>query len=244
MRLKLTVAYDGSAYKGWQSQPFGTTVQDVMEEALARIAGERVIVHGAGRTDTGVHALGQCAHIEVPERFSAGQWRKVINHNLPPTVRVLRCVRVTGKFHARKSAKGKVYRYVIRNGDTCPPHEADRVWLVPGKIDAGLLREAARIFEGRHDFAAFTANREGQAKTTVRTLSRVSVSAKGGLIAVTLEGDGFLYKMARMLVYAMVRVAQGGEEPEEMRRRLRAKVKPDWKHVAPASGLYLVKVVY
>ncbi len=243
MRLKLAIAYDGTTYRGWQSQPFGNTVQDVVEDALRRITGQRVVMHASSRTDTGVHALGQGAHIEVTDRFSVTEWLRILNYNLPPTIRVMGCEEVPQTFHARHSAKGKVYRYLIRNEPLITPHEMDRVWLIPPKLNVARLREVARLFVGTHDFRGFCANREVP-ENTMRTLSRLTVVPSGTLIAITFEGEGFLYHMVRMLTASMVRVAQGEDNLAEIEARLQGPGAPIWSHVAPPSGLYLVKVLY
>jgi len=243
VKLKLLVAFDGTPYDGWQSQAGGGAVQDVIEGALKKISGGRIVLHGSGRTDAGVHALGQCAHFEAGGSLSPADWQRALNANLPPTVRILRAGRVADDFHARFSAKGKIYRYLIRNAAVLPPHEVDRVWHVPHALDVETLREAAKIFEGSHDFAAFSANRGAPARDTHRRVREVSVSQKGTLLTLTFEGEGFLYKMVRMMAGATVRAAQGREAVEGLRQRL-ADAGPRWNHVAPAGGLYLVKVLY
>lgn len=243
MRLKLTIAYDGSAFKGWQSQPFKLTVQDTLEEALQRMVGQRVIVHGASRTDTGVHALAQGAHIDVPDRHSAAEWQRILNHNLPTTVRIMQCREVPISFNAQHATKGKVYRYLIRNEDVISPLEAGRVWLVPGELDLAKLRAVAALFEGRHDFGGFAANKKNPGQT-VRTVDRITVAKRGSLITLTFHGPGFLYRMVRMLTGAMVRVARGETEFSAVKHRLHHPVTPLWKQAAPAGGLYLVKVRY
>lgn len=243
MRLKLSVAYDGTPFRGWQSQPFGNTVQDVLEDALRRITGQRVVVHASSRTDTGVHALGQGAHIEVTERFSVEEWLRILNYNLPPAIRIMSCEEVPRTFDARLSATGKVYRYLIRNEAMITPHEMDRVWLIPQKLNVARLREAGRIFTGTHDFRGFCANREVPVNT-VRTISRLTVVPRGTLIAITFQGEGFLYHMVRMITASMVRVAQGEDSLAEIESRLHGPGAPIWSHVAPPSGLYLVKVLY
>lgn len=242
-RLKLTIAYDGSAFKGWQSQPFGATVQDVIEEALKRISGRRIVVHGAGRTDTGVHAIGQCAHIDVSGPLPAAEWQRILNFNLPETIRIMRCQKVSQSFHAQHSARGKIYRYFIRNQNVGLPLEANRVWLVPDMLDPALLRRTAGMFVGCHDFGGFAANRSAPDRT-VRTLNRIRIVRKGTLIALTFEGEGFLYRMVRMLTGAIVRVASGKDSLAEVERRLREPVRPNWNHAAPAAGLHLIKVTY
>jgi len=243
MILKLTIAYAGEPFAGWQSQAHGTAVQDLIEAALLKIVGRRVVVHGAGRTDAGVHALAQCAHIEVDSRLTPAVWMNAINANLPPTIRVLRAVKAPAGFHARFSAKGKVYRYEINNAPVLPPLEVGRAWHAPKPLDFGVLRDAAQIFVGTHDFAPFAANRGKPVKDTTRTIHRITVSQKGPTILLTFQGEGFLYKMVRMLSAAIIRCAQGGESVAEMRQRLENGT-PKWNHVAPAEGLYLVRVIY
>jgi tRNA pseudouridine38-40 synthase len=243
MRLRLTIAYDGGPYAGWQSQPAGNAVQDLLEKAFRNIAGTRVTVHGSGRTDAGVHALGQCAHVEVFGAMDPGDWQRALNASLPPTIRIVRSCSAAPDFHARFSAKGKVYRYLVRNKPVLPPHEFGRVWHVPHALDIGALRRAAEAFTGRHDFAAFSANRGKAVGETVRTIRKIALSRRTGLIALTFEGDGFLYKMVRMLAAAMIRVAQQRDDLDTLRTRLR-KGSPKWNHVAPAEGLYLVRVLF
>jgi tRNA pseudouridine38-40 synthase len=243
-RLKLTIAYDGSAFKGgWQSQPYGTTVQDVMEAALRQITSRRISMHASGRTDTGVHALGQCAHVDLPADRSPAEWQRILNHNLPSTVRVLKCLPAAAGFNAQRSARGKVYRYHIRNAAILAPHEAARVWLVPGQLDEKKLRAAAALFVGKHDFGSFTVNKNNPGQE-VRTITAVRVTKKGTLYTLTFEGEGFLYHMVRMLVGAIIRVATGQDDLAELRHRLHHRTPPRWKQAAPPGGLYLVKVLY
>jgi tRNA pseudouridine38-40 synthase len=244
MKLKLTIAYDGAPFEGWQSQARGGAVQDVIEAALAKIAGRRIVLRGAGRTDAGVHALAQCAHIDVPEgNLDAAGWMRALNGNLPPTVRILESGPAGEDFHARFSAKGKIYRYLIRNQAVLPPLEAGRVWHEPRPIDEAGVRAAAAIFEGRHDFSGFSANRGDAPRHTVRTIRSIAVSREDTLFTLTFEGEGFLYKMVRMLTGAIVRVGHGRETVANLCDRLDARG-PRWNHVAPACGLYLVKVLY
>jgi len=244
MRLKLTIAYDGGSFAGWQSQNHRGAVQDVLEAALARIAGAPIRMHGAGRTDAGVHALGQCAHADVPEgRLAPADWQRALNAHLPPAVRVMRAQRAAADFHARFSARGKIYRYTMRLSPVLPPLEAGRVWHVARALDLAALREAAAFFAGRHDFSAFAANRGTEVADTVRTIRRAEVRQAGSLVTVTFEGDGFLYKMVRMMIGAAVKTAAGQEPLEGLRSRL-ATGAPKWTHVAPAAGLCLVRVLY
>jgi len=244
MRLKLVIAYDGAPFVGWQSQEGGRTVQDLLEASFKKITRARVVVYGSGRTDSGVHALGQVAHADVPDgSLKPSEWRRALNACLPPAIRVLRASRAKPDFHARFDAKGKVYRYVIRTVPVLPPHEAGRVWHLPQELDLARLEEAAGIFVGRHDFAGFSANRRTALRDTWRSISRLDIRSSGTLVSLTFEGEGFLYKMVRMLTGAIIRVAQGRAEIAGLRERL-AGGGTKWNYVAPAAGLYLVKVKY
>src|SRR6476469_1002636 len=159
-RLKLIVAYDGAPFSGWQSQPNGNGIQDHVENVLEKICGERVRVHGAGRTDAGVHALAQVAHADVPAgRYAPDRWVKALNGLLPPTIRIMRCRFVSGAFHARFSAQGKIYRYRIWNAEVAPPLENGRAWHIREPLEISRMVEAAQLFVGRHDYRAFAANR-------------------------------------------------------------------------------------
>lgn len=246
MRLRLTLAYDGACFRGWQSQPGGGAVQDVLQEAVSRLAGgHRVSVQGSGRTDAGVHALGQVAHADVPAGRGAPQfWLRALNAMLPDAVRVLACSRAPEDFHARYSASGKTYEYLLWTGSVLPPHWAGRAWLVRPPPDPALLRRAARVLVGKHDFRGFSANRGKPVPDATRHLRRVSVVREGPVIRIRFEGDGFLYKMARMLVAAMVRVGQGRASIADLESRLAGRGSDFPRDVAPPDGLYLVRVAY
>lgn len=244
-RLKLTVAYDGSAFAGWQSQTHRKTIQDELERAFQRISGIRARVHGAGRTDTGVHALAQCAHVDLPDRrLTATRWTKALNGVLPPTIRVLRCRYVSSDFHARFSAKGKTYRYRIWTGPILPPLELNRAWHISTPLGFDLLTAAGRKFVGRHDFAGFAANRGKKEDNTVRTIWSLHVRRRGPAISVEISGDGFLYKMVRLIVGAMTQVACKRENLTRIEGDLRSARVGGARVAAPGQGLYLVKVWY
>jgi len=180
VRLKLIVAYDGGFFAGWQSQSHGNTIQDHLELALSQIARSAARVHGAGRTDAGVHALAQCAHVDLAEkRLSPDQWTAALNALLPPQIRVLKCRYVTDRFHARYSAKGKIYRYCIWSGAVLPPLEVGRAWHIAASLDDEILRSSANVFLGTHDFSGFAANRGKPATNTVRTIRSVRVRRSG-----------------------------------------------------------------
>jgi tRNA pseudouridine38-40 synthase len=244
-RLKLVISYDGRDFAGWQSQKHGNTVQDHLEAAFERVCGTRLAVTGSGRTDSGVHALGQCAHVDVPAgQFPAERWLKALNGVLPPAIRILRGRFVEQSFHARFSAKGKVYRYRIINGSVRPPLEIGRAWHVPSPFDRELLRRTAKLFRGQHDFAAFAANRGKEERNTVRTVEYVRATVRGKLIEIEFSADGYLYKMVRMMVGEMVRCALGKESLQSIELRLERPSRASSRFVAPAAGLYLVRVRY
>jgi tRNA pseudouridine38-40 synthase len=246
-RLKLIVAYDGAAFAGWQSQANGNTIQDRLEEAFQRICSQSVRVHGAGRTDAGVHAMGQCAHVDLPERrYQPERWVAALNGVLPPAIRVMRCQFVSEKFHARFSAKGKTYRYRIWNARVLPPFESGRAWHVVSPLDFERMKVAAQEFRGAHNFAAFAANRGTPETDTTRTLKAIRLRRAGACIAIEFDGNGFLYKMVRMMAGTIVRVGLGISTPQEIRARLRSpRQQNSYRRVAaPAAGLFLVRVRY
>lgn len=244
-RLKLTVAYDGAAFAGWQSQAHRNTVQDELEDALQKISGQRIRVHGAGRTDAGVHALAQCAHVDLPDkRMSIERWRNALNAVLPAAVRILRCQYVSQKFHARFSATGKLYRYRIWAAPILPPLELGRAWHIFSPLDVDLLKAAGQKFIGKHDFAAFAANRGKKEKDATRTISSVRIRRSGPCVTIDVAGDGFLYKMVRLMVGAMTHVALGKMDLSEIAARLHSARADGSRFVAPAEGLYLVKIWY
>jgi tRNA pseudouridine38-40 synthase len=244
-RLKLTVAYDGAAFAGWQSQAHRNTVQDELERALQKISSHHIRVHGAGRTDAGVHALAQCAHVDLPDkRMSIERWRKALNAVLPAALRILRCQYVSPKFHARFSATGKLYRYRIWAAPILPPLELGRAWHIFTPLDVDLLRAAGRKYIGTQDFAAFAANSNKKEKDTTRTIRSVRIRQSGPRVTIDVAGDGFLYKMVRLMVGAMTHVARGKMDLNEIATRLKSGRADASRIVAPADGLYLVKIWY
>jgi len=244
-RLKLVISYDGRDFAGWQSQKHCNTIQDNLEAAFERVCGQRLTVTGSGRTDSGVHALGQCAHVDVPAaQFVADRWLKALNGVLPQTIRILRARFIPKSFHARFSAKGKVYRYRIINGLVRPPLEIGRAWHIPASLDRDLLGRAAALFPGRHDFGAFAANRGKEERSTMRTIEYVRVTSRRGLIEIEFLADGFLYKMVRLMVGSIVRCTLGKESLQSIEMRLERPSRVASRFVAPAGGLYLIRVRY
>jgi tRNA pseudouridine38-40 synthase len=244
-RLKLIIAYDGAPFAGWQSQSHRNTIQDHVERALERVLGKPARVHGAGRTDAGVHALAQCAHVDLPkDHLSAARWTGALNALLPPTIRILRCQYVSNDFHARLSAKGKIYRYRIWLAPVLPPFEYCRAWHIPRPIDLKILKRAAKQFVDTHDFAGFAANRGKKEKSTVRTIYSVRVRQKRPCVTIEFDGDGFLYKMVRLMVGSLVKCALGKMRVEDVSARLHSGELGPARFAAPAEGLFLVHVRY
>lgn len=244
MRLQLEIAYHGSGINGWQSQACGNTVQDYLEKAFLALCQEHITVHGAGRTDAGVHAEAQCAHADVPSgRLSLREWLLALNAHLPDAIRVMKIQEASIDFHARFSAKGKIYRYTVWNGSALHPLIKDRAWHVPGSLDFEKLHRACELFTGTHDFAAFSLRRSNTPEQTVRTIHAIENQVSTGKIDLTFEGEGFLYKMVRILSAAIIRHASGRVEIEELAAQL-GSASPAFMHTAPAVGLCLVRVVY
>jgi tRNA pseudouridine38-40 synthase len=244
-RLRLTIAYDGRKFRGWQSQATKDAVQDYLEHAFHDLCGKRIVVHGAGRTDAGVHALAQIAHVEVPAgKFDLRTWMFAINSRIPFEVRVLRMQHAVPDFHARFDALGKVYAYRIWHHAVMHPLEIGRAWQMPGELDLDILRAGATKLIGKHDFASFAANRGQIEKDTVRTIHDIRISRRGPLITLRFEGDGFLYRMVRLLTGTIVRCAQGRLPLSRINELLKSKGATKTSFAAPADGLYLERVLY
>jgi tRNA pseudouridine38-40 synthase len=244
-RLRLTIAYDGRKFRGWQSQATKDAVQDYLEHAFHDLCGMRIVVQGSGRTDTGVHALAQIAHVEVPAgKFDLRTWMFAVNSRIPHEVRVLRIQHAPPEFHSRFDAQGKVYAYRIWHGAFLHPLEIGRAWHVPGDLDLAILRKGAAKLTGKHDFASFAANRGRPEKDTVRTIHSIRILHRGPLITMRFKGDGFLYRMVRMMTGTMVRCAQGRQPLSRLDELLKSKGATKTTFAAPAEGLYLERVLY
>lgn len=253
-RLKLTIAYDGASWLGWQTLPSGLTVQDQMEAAFEKIAGSPVRVHGSGRTDAGVHAVGQVAHGDVPHesKLTCPDWTRALNAVLPCSIRVMRTESVHAGFHARYDAKAKLYRYRIWRGDVMSPFEAGRAWHVFGPLDMDAMRRCASLLPGRHDFSRLSANRgstsdenrRASPENVIRTLYRTEVLEGEDGLTLEFEGDGFLYRMVRLIVGSLVHVARGRGSEAWFASLLAAPEGVKSHRMAPADGLYLVGVKY
>jgi tRNA pseudouridine38-40 synthase len=247
LKFKLTIAYDGTAYQGWQVQKIGTGVQEKVEEALAKLFPSHPRVHSSSRTDTGVHALGMVAHFEAPPeecKMDAHKLALALNAWLPQDIRVLNAARARKDFHARFGAAGKQYRYFVWNHMAMNPLLRHTAWHVPRPLDLRAMRRAAPLFVGRHDFQSFTANPGYARASTVRTLSRCDLKQSGRLLTFIIEGDGFLYKMCRGIVGTLVQVGQNKFPAEEIQTMLARKERGAAGMSAPAHGLVLWKVFY
>jgi tRNA pseudouridine38-40 synthase len=244
-RLKLTIAYDGRPFSGWQSQPSQNSVQDHLRCAFSEILSVPVNLHGAGRTDAGVHALGQVAHVDVPQqRMHPATWIAAVNAHLPPEIRVLGCRPVSANFHAQFSATGKIYRYRLWNAAILNPMEIGRCWHVPQALDRDLIRDASNLLSGTHDFASFAANRGKGKEPSVRTIHRIRIQYRQELVTFEFDGSGFLYRMVRMLTGTIIRVATRRAELSWIEALLANPGIAKTNCTAPAYGLYLVKVKY
>ncbi|HWD18488.1 MAG TPA: tRNA pseudouridine(38-40) synthase TruA [Verrucomicrobiae bacterium] len=247
MKIKLTIAYDGAGYAGWQVQKIGLGVQQVIEEALAKILPGAGRLRSSSRTDTGVHALGMVADVEVPDRTPPMPPRKLalaLNAHLPPDIRIMAAARVRPEFDARFQAKGKQYRYFIWNGPAMNPLCRHTAWHVARPLDVAAMRAAARLFLGRHDFKSLAATREYEMKSTVRTVRRCDIKKNGAALTVIIEGDGFLYKMCRGMVGTLAQIGQGKIAAAEVKSILAQKDRRAAGMTAPAHGLTLWKVFY
>lgn len=242
-RYKLIVEYDGTAYCGWQRQANGPSIQQALEEALARLTGEAVSVVGSSRTDAGVHARGLCAHVDSAARIPPEKISFALNTLLPPDIRVRESSEAPCGFHARYAARGKVYRYVFCNArHMCAIGRQYRAH-VPLPLDVERMRLEAQSLLGTHDFSAFAAS-GSEAQSTVRTLYRVQVQRRGEDVEITVLGDGFLYNMVRILAGTLEEVGTGRREPGAIARAIRTGDRLALGHTAPACGLTLMAVLY
>jgi len=247
LKFKLTIAYDGTGYEGWQVQKTGTGVQEKIETALAKLFPSRPRLHSSSRTDTGVHALGMVAHFEIPaaeSKMSNRQLALALNAWLPEDIRVLSAARAPEMFHARFNATGKQYRYFVWNHSAMNPLIRHTAWHVPLPLDLQAMRAAAPLLVGRHDFKSFAGTRNYEMESNVRRLTRCSFTRSGPLLTFVIEGDGFLYKMCRGIVGTLVQIGQGKFPADEIQRMLAKKDRRVAGMTAPAHGLVLWKVYY
>lgn len=243
-RYKLTIEYDGQNFVGWQFQAMGHSVQGVLEQAVARINGAPATVHGAGRTDAGVHALAQVAHVDLAKAWDTFKLRNALNANVRPhPISVLEIVGVGEDFHARFSATARHYLYRILNRRSPPALERGKVWWLPVDLDSDAMHEAAQVLVGRHDFSTFRAA-ACQAQSPIKTLDRLDVARYGELIEIRADARSFLHNQVRSMVGSLRLVGEGKWTPHLLRRALEARDRAKCGPVAPPDGLYLLRVDY
>ncbi|HQF30403.1 MAG TPA: tRNA pseudouridine(38-40) synthase TruA [Hyphomicrobiales bacterium] len=243
-RYRLTIEYDGTPFVGWQRQAVGDSVQGAIEAAIRGFCGEDVAVRGAGRTDAGVHATGQVAHIDLSRHWKTDTIRDAVNAHLRPApVAILAAERVGDDFDARFSAKRRHYLYRILDRRAPPVLERDRVWSVPRRLDAAAMAEAARVLLGRHDFTTFRAA-QCQADSPIRTLDRLDVARNGDIVELSVSARSFLHNQVRSMAGTLKLVGAGQWTAADVRAALEARDRAACGPVAPACGLYLVAVDY
>jgi tRNA pseudouridine38-40 synthase len=243
-RYKLTIEYDGTPFVGWQMQGVGASVQSVLTEALAGCCNHAVKVAGAGRTDAGVHALGQVAHVDLAKDWRADKLRDAMNAHLRPhPVAVLAAEKVADDFDARFSARKRHYLYRIVNRRADLALERTRAWRVPRRLDADAMHAAAKALIGKHDFTAFRST-ECQAKSPVKTLDRLDVTRRGDEVRIETSARSFLHNQVRSMVGSLVLVGDGKWSAADLARVLAARDRAACGPVAPPEGLYLVSVDY
>jgi tRNA pseudouridine38-40 synthase len=251
--FKITLSYDGTDYVGWQRQANGVAIQALIEDALRALDGRDVPVTGAGRTDAGVHALGQVASFTIARDLKPDALVRALNAHLPRAIRVLSAEEVSSAFHPRFDARTKTYRYRLWNDDVMSPFESTYAWHVPGPLDVEAMRAAAQLLEGRHDFAAFRAT-GSDVGTTVRQImtSRLSTSQRPttvdsedtGLIVYEVTGGGFLRHMVRIVVGSLIEVGRGRQTVDWFDRAIASRDRASAGPTAPPHGLFLVRVEY
>lgn len=247
--LKLTLAYDGHDFAGWQVQPDRPTIQGTLVSVFEHLTGEKVLPQGSGRTDAGVHALAQTASVAIASTIPPANLVRALNDILPRSIRVLAVEEMPPEFHARKSARAKTYHYRIFRGEICPPFLARYVYHHPYPLDGERMAEAAGVVEGEHDFTSFAAvdperGRDGEEVNNLRTIYRSEFSRQGDELLYSVRGNGFLHHMVRNLVGTFLMVGKGSLTANDVRRILDLRDRSAAAATAPASGLYLVSVEY
>lgn len=241
MRYRATVRYDGTSYNGWQIQPNGITIQEVIQNALRNLTQQNVSVTAAGRTDAGVHSYGQVFHFDCDKEFK--DVARAINSQLPDDIRIVSCERVNDDFHSRFDAKWKHYRYIINTGEYDPVRR-NHEWQLNEKFDVEVMRKVAEVFCGEHDFTSFNATKLAEMENQVRTIYRIDVTEKDDRVILDFYGNGFLRHMVRMLTGTIAEAGRGRITVDEIRSMLDSKDKTAVHYNAPACGLYLMEIGY
>jgi len=241
--IQLIISYRGTNYCGWQIQPNGVTIQEVIIRAIKELTGESVNLTGSGRTDAGVHALGQSANFFTASTIPPEGWYRALNTRLPADIRVISSRECQLDFHSRYQARGKSYLYRMLASPVASPFLADLAFYVPRTLDWKVMEEAAASFLGEHDFTAFMAS-GSSIKTTVRTITEISFSNNGDLWEITFTGNGFLYNMVRIMAGTLYEVGYGRLKPQAIKTIIEGKDRSKAGITAPAHGLYLKEVYY
>ena len=248
--IKLTIAYDGADFHGWQLQPGLATIQGALQDSLRQITQEPITIHGASRTDAGVHALGQVAHIKTHSTLDAHEIQRGLNALLPPTIRIVAAQEVGQDFHARWLAQGKTYRYRIYRGEVLPPFDYRRAFHYPWPLDEAAMSGAARAFEGQHDFTSFAASTGSEEDDKDRDMQRVIHSSEivrepqRDEIAYVVRGRSFLRYMVRKIVGTLIEVGKGRLAPSDILEIFAARDRSRSGPTVPPEGLYLVALEY
>lgn len=243
-RICLVVAYDGTDYCGWQIQPNGVTIEEVLNLELSRITGEEIHVIGASRTDSGVHALGNVAVFDTESPIPPGRFSYALNQKLPEDIVVVSSAEVSPDWHPRYQDQiTKTYEYHIYNAKTPNPLKRRYSAFVSFPMDVGKMREAAEYLVGEHDFASFC-NIRKNASDTIRTVHEISIVKEGADITIRVVGNGFLYNMVRIIAGTLIRVGRGFYTPDRVKEILEAKKRTAAGVTAPANGLVLVRIDY
>ncbi|MCL2370368.1 MAG: tRNA pseudouridine(38-40) synthase TruA [Firmicutes bacterium] len=245
-RILLTIQYNGAGYRGWQRQKNGVSIQAVIEDALNKIVGHKTVIHGSGRTDTGVHAYGQTAHFDTESKLPLYKIIGGVNAFLPSDIRILNAEDVDGDFHARYSTRSKTYVYKMYVSEVDDVFLCSYVHRLRGQLDVESMKAAAKHLVGRHHFDSFMTAGSG-VQTTDRTISKLEIKENGGIpkqITITITADGFLYNMVRIITAVLIKVGQGKLTPDDVLRILKARDRSLAPWVAPACGLYLESVEY
>ncbi len=242
--LKMTLAYDGTEFYGWQEQPDQITVQGAVQSALREIEGAPVVAHGSGRTDAGVHALGQVASFNLNNPIPAENLSRAMNHVLPDSIRVLHVEEAAPDFHARRSAVAKTYEYRIWREEICTPFLSRYVYPHPYPLNEDSMKQAAPLFAGTHDFRSLAAAGGEEKQTTVRTVYSSQLHRDGDCLIYRVRGNGFLYRMVRNIVGTLLDVGRGNLNPDGAGQILKSKRRSEAGPTAPARGLFLVEVEY
>ena len=243
MRVKAIVMYDGSSYKGWQVQNEGNTIQETIEKVIQRISSEEIRIIGSGRTDAGVHALGQVFHFDTGKELGDKEWENAMNALLPLNIRIQKIEFVSDEFHARFSVKRKIYQYDLNCGAFDPFHYLT-VYQYGKKLNIKKMKEATRIFIGYHDFTSFCANKKEEVENQCKEIYNINIEEKKDILSIEFVGEGFLRYMIRMIVGTLIKVGEEKLTVLEVQEMLKAKNKEICPFNAPACGLYLVKVEY